>query len=136
MSTEDTLEEGYKALLETVPALSTVTIEQFEDNSKSINPPLISVHCRPLRRIAPNAQYYESECEFTCMTYIDDDKSRSALKDIYSAVLDYMTTLTTGALSIETGLDIDGLVMDDAGDEERDDNYQILSVKIKTYITK
>jgi len=133
---EDTLEKGYKALFEAIPALSAVTIEQHEDNAKKIDPPLISVHCKPLRRIAPNAPYYESECEFTCMTYINDDKDRVVLKDIYTAVFDYIQDLLPTTLATETSLTIDGLVVDDMGEEERDEKYQILNVKIKTYLTK
>jgi len=136
MSTENTLELGYKALLEAIPALSSITIEQYEDNAKEIEPPVISVHVMPLRRIAPNAPYYEAECDFTCMTYIQDDKDRAQLKAMYSAVFDYMITLETSTLATETGLIIDGLNMDESGEEERDENYQILSVKIKTYLTK
>ena len=90
----------------------------------------------PLKRVAPNAPYYESECEFTCMSFIDDDKDRVVLKGIYSAVFDYIETLTPATLATETSLTIDGLVMDEAGEEERDDNYQLLSIKLKTYLTK
>lgn len=133
---EDTLEKGYKSLLEAVAGLSSVTIEQHEDNSKEIAPPLVSVHCEPLVRIAPNADYYMSNCEFTCMTYIQDDKSRSSLKTIYNEVFNYISSLTPATLATETGLTIDGLVMDEQGEEERDESYQILSVKIKTYLTK
>jgi len=136
MSIEDTLEKGYKALIELIPALSGITVEQHEDNSKEIKPPLVSVHCGLLKRVAPNAPYYELECEFTCMSFIDDDKDRSVLKGIYSAVFDYIETLTPATLATETSLTIDGLVMDESGEEERDDNYQLLSVKIKTYLTK
>ncbi|MCP4103870.1 MAG: hypothetical protein GY750_20995 [Lentisphaerae bacterium] len=135
---EDTLEKGYKTLIEGITYIvdNSITVEQFEDNEKKINPPLVSVHCRPLRRIAPNAPYFESESEFTCMTYIDDDKARTVLKAIYSAVFDYMVDLLPATLATETGLTIDGLVMDDAGDEERDENYQIFTIKLKTYLTK
>ncbi len=136
MSIEDTLEKGYKALFELIPALSGITIEQHEDNSKEIKPPLVSVHCMPLKRVAPNAPYYESESEFTCMTFIDDDKDRVVLKGVYSAVFDYIESLLPATLATETSLTIDGLVMDESGEEERDDNYQLLSVKVKTYLTK
>ena len=136
MSIEDTLEKGYKALIGAIPALSGVTVEQHEDNSVNINPPLVSVHCGTLKRVAPNAPYYESECEFTCMSFIEDDKDRSVLKGIYSAVFDYIETLLPATLATETSLTIDGLVMDEAGEEERDDSYQLLSIKIKTYLTK
>lgn len=136
MSTEDTLEKGFKALFESIPELAGITIEQHEDNSKELEPPLVSVHCGTLRRVAPNAPFYESECDFTCMTYIQDDKDRAILKGIYSAIFDYVSLLDKSTLATETGLSIDGLMMDDNGDEERDEDYQILNVKIKTYLTK
>ena len=138
MSTEDTLEKGYKALFESIQYVidNSVTIEQYEDNSNEINPPLVSVDCMPLRRLAPNADYYESECNFICMTYIEDDKSRAILKALYGEIFDYVSGLAPATLATETGLTIDGLVMDESGEQERDERWQLLTIKLKTYLTK
>lgn len=138
MTIEDTLEKGYKALFEALSYITTnsITVEQNEDNSIEINPPLVSVHCSTLSRMSPNAPFYMSECNFTCMSYKPDDKDRAVLKAIYNELFNYISDLTPIVLATETSLNIDGLVMDESGDEDQNDNYQTLSVKIKTYLTK
>jgi len=138
MSTENTLEIGYKSLIEALTYITanSIPVEQHEDNSKDLVLPMVAVRCMPLSRIAPNAPYYISGCEFTCVTYIADDKDRSVLKDIYNDIFNFAISLTSGELSTETGLTIDGLVVSESGDEERDDNNQILTIKINTYLTK
>lgn len=138
MSIENTLEIGFKNLIEALTYITanSISVEQYDDNSKELKLPLVSVRCMPLSKIAPNAPYYIGECEFTCMSYIADDKDRVVLKAMYSDVFDFSTDLTVLDLATETGLTIDGIVFSESGDEERDENNQILTVKINIYLTR
>ena len=93
------------------------------------------MNCNPFRRLEPNADYYESEVDLICFTYIQDDKARSSLRSLQSEIFDFARTLLPATLATETGLTVDGFNMDDSGEQERDDHYNFLTVKIKTYLT-
>jgi hypothetical protein len=137
MSIESKLEEGFVSLIEQIQYVidNSVNARVFEDNSKKVNPPAVIVNCNPVRRIEPNDNKYECETDFINFTYIEDDKSRTQLKEIYSEIFDFARTLLPATLSTASTLTIDGLVMDDSGEQERDDKYNYITTKLKVYLT-
>ena len=137
MSKEKTLEDAYIALVQGIQYIidNSVNVRNFEDNNTTVNPPAVIVNCNPFRRLEPNADYYESEVDFICFTYIQDDKARAQLRTLQGEIFDFARSLAPATLATQSGLTIDGLVMDDAGEQERDDHYNFLTVKLKTYLT-
>ncbi len=137
MSVENDLENGFISLIEGIQYIidNSINIRKFEDNSVDVNPPAVIVNCNPVRRIEPNCDHYECETDFVCFTYIEEDKSRSALKAIQSEIFDFARNLLPATIGTESGLTVDGLVMDDNGEQERDDKNNYITVKLKAYLT-
>jgi hypothetical protein len=137
MSKEKTLEDAYIALVQGIQYIidNSINVRNFEDNNTTVNPPAVIVNCNSFRRLEPNADYYESEVDFICFTYIQDDKARAQLRALQGEIFDFARSLAPATLATQSGLTIDGLVMDDAGEQERDDHYNFLTVKLKTYLT-
>jgi hypothetical protein len=134
---ENDLENGFIALIEQIQYIidNSINVRNFENNSEDVNPPAVIVNCNPVRRIEPNDKYYECETDFICFTYIEDDKARSQLKAIQSEIFDFARTLLPVTISTESGLTVDGLVMDDTGEQERDEHNNYITVKLKVYLT-
>jgi len=137
MSVEDDLEDGFISLIGGIQYIidNSINVRKFEDNTEEVNPPAVIVNCNPVRRIEPNDKYYECETDFICFTYIEDDKARAQLKAIQSEIFDFARLLLPAAIGTESGLTVDGLVMDDSGEQERDDHNNYITVKLKVYLT-
>jgi len=137
MSVENDLENGFISLINQIQYVidNGTGVIQFQDNSSEVNPPAIIVNCNPVRRLEPNDKYYECETDLISFTYIKEDESRAILKAIQSEVFDFARSLLPGTLGTASGLTVDGLVMDDSGEQERDDNNNYITVKIKVYLT-
>ena len=137
MSVEKQLEDGFISLIEGIQYIidNTVNVMNFEDNSEEVNPPAVVVRCNPVRRLEPNDKYYECETDLISFTYIKEDESRAILKAIQSEVFDFARSLLPGTLGTASSLTVDGLVMDDSGEQERDDNNNYITVKLKVYLT-
>ena len=137
MSVEKTLEDGYISLIEQVQYVidNSINIRNFEDQSEDANPPAVIVNCMLARRLEPNYNYYEIETDFICFTYVQDDRARTQLRTLQGEIFDFVRLLLPATLSLETGLTVDGIIMDDTGEQERDDHNNYLTVKIKTYLT-
>ena len=137
MSVEKQLEDGFVSLIEGIQYIidNTINVINFEDNSKKVNPPAVVVSCNPVRRLEPNYNYYECETDLICFTYIQDDKSRTTLRALQSEIFDFARTLLPATIGTASLLTVDGLVMDDGGEQERDDQYNFITVKIKAYLT-
>jgi hypothetical protein len=134
---ENDLENGFISLMEQIQYIidNSINVRNFEDNSEEVNPPAVIVNCNPVRRIEPNDKYYECETDFICFTYIEDDKARVQLKSIQSEIFDFARTLLPVTIGTESGLTVDGLVMDDSGEQERDEHNNYITVKLKVYLT-
>jgi len=137
MSVENDLENGFISLINGIQYIidNDINTRKFEDNSADVNPPAVIVNCNPVRRIEPNCNYYECETDFICFTYIEDDKARTQLKAIQSEIFDFARLLLPATIGTESGLTVDGLVMDDSGEQERDDHNNYITVKLKVYLT-
>lgn len=137
MSVENDLENGFISLIEGIQYIidNSINVRNFEDNTEEVNPPAVIVNCNPVRRLEPNDKYYECETDFICFTYIKDDEARTQLKAIQSEIFDFARLLLPATIGAESGLTVDGLVMDDNGDQERDENNNYITVKSKAYLT-
>ncbi len=137
MSVEQDLQSGFISLINQIQYVidNGTGVINFEDNSVDVNPPAIIVNCSPVRRLEPNDKYYECETDLISFTYIKEDESRAILKAIQSEVFDFARSLLPGTLGTASGLTVDGLVMDDSGEQERDDNNNYITVKLKVYLT-
>ena len=137
MSKELTLENAYISLVDGIQYVidNSVNIRNFSDNSKEVNPPAVIVNCNPFRRLEPNYNYYECETDFICFTYMKEDEDRAILRALQGEIFDFIRDLLPATLATESGLTIDGLVMDDAGEQERDDHNNYITVRIKNYLT-
>ena len=137
MSVEQDLQSGFISLINQIQYVidNGTGVINFEDNSFDVNPPAIIVNCSPVRRLEPNDKYYECETDLISFTYIKEDESRAILKAIQSEVFDFARSLLPGTLGTASSLTVDGLVMDDSGEQERDDNNNYITVKLKVYLT-
>lgn len=137
MSKEKILEDGFVSLISGIQYIidNNINVRNFEDNSVDVNPPCVIANCNLFRRLEPNADYYESEVDLICFTYIQDDPNRADLRALQGEIFDFARILSPATLSTETGLTVDGVIMVDSGEQERDDHNNYLTVKLKTYLT-
>lgn len=119
---------------------NSVPIREFRDNSKTKANIYGVTHVAPAARLSPNYQKYEVTAEAICISYTPKDRDRSNLEEFYQDTFGMINTLTAAALQAvlpgTTKLTIDGIVPSlDGGDEDIQDNFQVMLVKAKVFAT-
>jgi len=112
-----------------------VTVKESYDQSVDRGQKAAIINVDPARKLQPNYQLYESQCEIVAASYIDDDKNGGIAKMIHKNVAGEVAALTPAILNAQlSGLQVDGVVaMDESGEQGEGDDYRGKTIKFKIY---
>jgi len=140
MIIEDHLEQALIDLLKarTYITAGTIPVREFRDNSEVTADRYVIVHVSPAGRLSPNYPLYKCPVEIICVSYVPADKNRASLEGLYQDVFGFVQALTPASIltKMPSGYKFtpEGIVPDPAGgDEDIQDNFQIMIVKIEVF---